>query len=107
EARQARAHDPAQVGHAGVLQQLEERAVVDVAVGVEIGEAQVLGGREAVDAAVGEVEGHCTNSRVRWAACDGGTSRREASGLSTTTPLFFSSASQAARLATRTLSSAG
>ena len=107
EARQSRTHDLAQVGDARILQQLEERAVVDVAVGVEVGEAQMFGRGEAVDATVGKIEGHCTNSMVRWAASEGGTSRRAASGFTVFTPFFASSASQAARLSTRMLSSAG
>jgi hypothetical protein len=58
EARQPRAHDLAQVGDARILHQLDEGAVVDVAVGIEVGEAQVLGRRKAVDAAIGKVESH-------------------------------------------------
>src|SRR4051812_44647153 len=107
EARQARAHDAAQIGDARILQELDEGAVVDVAVGVDVDEAQMLGRREAVDAAIGQIQRHCTNSRVRCAASEGGTSSRSAPGFSVFTPFFFNSASQPASESTRTLSSAG
>jgi hypothetical protein len=58
KARQPGAHDLAQVGHAGILQELYECAVVDVAVGVDIGEPEIFGSREAVDAAIGKIERH-------------------------------------------------
>ena len=111
KARQAGAHDLAQVGDARTLEQFDERAIVDVAVGIEVGEPEGFGGREAVDAAIGKVERHedqrSANSRVRWAASPGGTISRPASGFRTATPFFFRRASQSARLSTRTESSAG
>ena len=58
KARQAGAHDAAHVGDAGIFQELQEGAVVDVAVGVDVGETQMLLGGEAVDPPVRQVEAH-------------------------------------------------
>jgi hypothetical protein len=55
-------HDLPHVGDPGILQKLQEGAVVDVAVGVDIGETQMLLGDESVDPSVRQVETHVINA---------------------------------------------
>ena len=55
---QGLAHDLPHVRDTGILQELQEGTVVDMAVGVDVGETQMLLGGEAVDPPVRQVEAH-------------------------------------------------